>query len=200
MTRLLQINASLFADQGQSSRLADAMVREWRRLHPDGRVEVLDLAEQPVPHLTRESFQAFITPPEQRSARQRELAGASDALVEQLRAADVVVLGLPMYNFGVPSTLKAYFDHIARAGITFRYTPSGPVGLLGDKKVYVFAARGGHYHGTPADTQTQYVKDFLHFIGLDSVEFVYAEGLALDAAQRNHALSRALSRIAALAA
>jgi FMN-dependent NADH-azoreductase len=200
MKRLLQINTSLFAGNGQSSQLANAMVDEWRRAHPDGVVQTLDLAQNPVPHLTAESFQAFITDPATRTERQRELAGASDALIEQLRAADVIVLGLPMYNFGIPSTLKAYFDHIARAGVTFRYTASGPVGLLEGKKVYVFAARGGLYHGTPADTQTQYVKDFLKFIGIADVEFVYAEGLALDADKRRASLAGALAQIPALAA
>jgi FMN-dependent NADH-azoreductase len=82
-----------------------------------------------------------------------------------------------MYNFGVPSTLKAYFDHIARAGVTFRYTDKGPVGLLRGKKVFVFAARGGLYAGTPRDTQTPYVRDFLSFLGMDDVEFIHAEGM-----------------------
>ena len=90
----------------------------------------------------------------------------SDALIDELKQADVIVLGLPMYNFGVPSQLKAYFDHIARAGVTFSYTAEGPVGLLTGKKVYVFAARGGLYAGTPLDTQTSYVRDFLRFLGI----------------------------------
>ncbi len=200
MKRLLQINTSLFAGEGQSSKLAQALVERWRRAHPDGVVDRLDLAQDPVPHLTAESFQAFLTPPEQRSHRQQELAHVSDALIEQLRSADVVALGLPMYNFGVPSTLKSYFDHIARAGITFRYTATGPVGLLGGKKVYVFAARGGLYRGTPADTQTQYVKDFFKFIGIEDVEFIYAEGLALDPDKRQAAVAGALAQIPSLAA
>jgi FMN-dependent NADH-azoreductase len=105
------------------------------------------------------------------------------------------VLGLPMYNFGVPSQLKAYFDHIARAGATFRYTAQGPVGLLGGKKAYVFAARGGLYAGTSLDTQTQYVRDFLRFLGIEEVEFVYAEGLAIGAESRASGLSGAHAQI-----
>jgi FMN-dependent NADH-azoreductase len=200
MPNLLQINASLFAAQGQSSKLSDAMVESWRNAHPDGSVTVLDLSRNPVPHLSAERFEAFLTPAQTRSEVQAEIVAYSDALIEQLRNADVVVLGLPMYNFGVPSTLKAYFDHIARAGETFRYTANGPQGLLRGKKVYIFAARGGNYSGTPLDTQTAFVKDFFKFLGLDEVEFVYAEGLARDAAQRDAALADALAQIEKLAA
>src|SRR4029077_4524937 len=104
------------------------------------------------------------------------------------------------YNFGVPSQLKAYFDHIARAGVTFRYTEQGPVGLLAGKKAYVFATRGGVYAGTPLDTQTGYVRDFLRFIGIGEVEFIYAEGLAANPQSREAGLARANARIAQLAA
>jgi FMN-dependent NADH-azoreductase len=105
-----------------------------------------------------------------------------------------------MYNFGIPSTLKAYFDQIARAGVTFRYTENGPEGLLSGKKVYIFAARGGQYAGTALDTQTTYVRDFLQFLGLDDVEFVYAEGLNMGEQTREQALADAKQRLAELAA
>ena len=111
-----------------------------------------------------------------------------------------MVLGLPMYNFGVPSQLKAYFDHIARAGVTFNYTEKGPVGQLTGKKVVVFATRGGLYAGTPMDTQTRYVRDFLAFIGMGDVEFVYAEGLAVSPQSREAGLAKAVAEIARLAA
>src|SRR5207237_7970112 len=124
----------------------------------------------------------------------------SAALIDELHRADVIVLGLPMYNFGLPSALKAYFDHIARAGVTFRYSEKGPVGLLTGKKVYVFAARGGLYAGTPLDTQTAYVRDMLRFLGIDDVEFVYAEGLAIGAERKAAALSQAQRAIERLAA
>lgn len=200
MTRLLQINTSLFGDSGQSSQLAEAITRSLIEAHPGAEVQRLDLASDPVPHLTAETFQAFATPAEKRTVRQRDLIAPSDVLIAQLAAADVLVLGLPLYNYGVPSALKAYFDHIARAGVTFRYTPAGPVGLLRGKKALVAAARGGLYRGTPADTQTPYVRDFLRFIGIDDVQFIYAEGLALDAGRRNAAIERALADIPALAA
>jgi FMN-dependent NADH-azoreductase len=199
MKTLLQIQASLFSDGGESSRLASRFVAEWRKSTPAAAVTVRDLGREPVPHLTAERFQAFLAKPEERTPEQQAVAGFSDALIDELRRADVIVLGLPMYNFGVPSTLKAYFDHIARSGVTFRYTDKGPQGLLTGKKAYVFAARGGVYAGTPMDTQTGYVRDFLAFLGIDDVEFVYAEGLAMGEARKTEALARAAQAIAGLA-
>jgi FMN-dependent NADH-azoreductase len=105
------------------------------------------------------------------------------------------VLGLPMYNFGIPSTLKAYFDHVARAGVTFRYTEQGSVGLLTGKKAYVLAARGGRYAGTPRDTQTTYIREILGFLGIQDVQFVYAEGLAINEASKQAALAEARNAI-----
>ncbi len=198
MATLLQINTSLFSGHGQSSRLADEFVAAWQVKHPDGRVVVRDLSQEPVPHLDGARFMSFLAKPGERNAEQQAVVDYSDGLIEELKSADVVVLGLPMYNFGIPSTLKAYFDHIARAGVTFTYTDSGPVGLLSGKKVYVFAARGGRYAGTPKDTQTGYLRDFLHLIGVDDVEFVYAEGLNLGEEAKAAALADARLQLARL--
>lgn len=200
MRTVLQINSSLFAEEGQSSRLASAMTQGWRLRYPGDRVVVRDLARDPVPHLTAGRFRAFNTPPERRTAEQAEIVAYSDTLIEELRQADVVVLGLPMYNFGMPSMLKAWIDHVARAGVSFRYTADGPQGLLGDKKVYVLAARGGRYAGTAMDTQTAYLRNFLNFIGLRDIEFIYAEGLALGDEQRTTALDAANATIDRIAA
>jgi FMN-dependent NADH-azoreductase len=199
MKTLLQIHASMFSAGGQSSQLAQRFVDEWRTANPDGQVIARDIGAQPVPHLTAERFQAFLAKPEARTAEQQAVAAYSDALIDELRQADQIVLGLPMYNYGVPSTLKAYFDHIARAGVTFEYTEKGPKGLVTGKKAYVFAARGGLYAGTPLDTQTSYVRDFLRFLGIDQVEFVYAEGLAMGDAPKNAALTKAHESIQRLA-
>jgi len=199
MTTLLQLNSSIFSAGGQSSRLADEFVAAWRESHPDSEVIVRDLARDVVPHLDAERFGAFVAKPDERSDAQRAVLDFSDALIDELQHADVIVLGLPMYNFGVPSMLKAYFDHVARAGVTFRYTEKGPVGLLTGKKVYVFAARGGLYAGTPLDTQTAYVRDFLRFIGMTDVEFIYAEGLAMSAEHKEAALAQAYRTIDRLA-
>jgi FMN-dependent NADH-azoreductase len=195
MKTLLQINASMFSSGGQSSRLADRFVAAWRAGNPGANVIVRDLALDPVPHLDAARFQAFIAKAGERSLEQQAVVAYSDALIGELKRADVIVLGLPMYNFGVPSTLKAYIDHIARAGITFAYTDKGSVGLLTGKKAYVFAARGGIYAGTPRDTQTAYVRDFLRFVGIDDVEFVYAEGLNIDADSKKAALAEAQRKI-----
>jgi FMN-dependent NADH-azoreductase len=198
MKTLLHLKSSLFSDSGQSSALAARLVAQWRRDHPGGRVIERDLAAHPVPHLTAERFAAFTARPEARTPEQQAVAGFSDALIAELRAADTIVLGLPMYNFGIPSTLKAYFDHVARAGETFRYTEKGPVGLLTGKRAVVIATRGGLYAGTPRDTQTPFVRDFLAFLGIEDVEFVYAEGLALGEQPRAKAIATAQQALAAL--
>jgi FMN-dependent NADH-azoreductase len=201
MTTLLQIKASISHDQGLSSQLANNFVAAYRSSHPEAKVLVREVASaEPVPHLNGERFGAFIAKPEERTDAQHAVVAYSDALIEELKRADIVVIGLPMYNFGVPSQLKAYFDHIARAGVTFKYSATGPVGLLTGKKVYVFAARGGLYAGTTLDTQTGYVRDFLAFLGMKDVQFVYAEGLAVSPASREAGLAKAAAEIASLAA
>ncbi len=199
MKTLLQINASMFARAGQSTRLADQFVAAWRASNADAEVIVRNLGRDPVPHLTAERFGAFLAKPDARTAEQAAVLGYSDALITEIKRADIVVIGLPMYNFGVPSTLKAYFDHIARAGVTFRYTPTGPEGLLSGKEAYIFATRGGLYEGTPLDTQTSYVRDFLRFLGIEEVNFVYAEGLNMDTVRKEAALAEAHRSIDRLA-
>ncbi len=191
MNTLLQLNSSLFSEEGQSSRLARAFVERRRAERPGLAVIERDLASDPVPHLSGARFQAFLAKPEMRTPEQAAVVAYSDALIDEIRRADTIVLGLPMYNFGVPSTLKAYFDHIARAGVTFRYTEQGPVGLLTGKKAYVFATRGGVHAGTPRDSETSYVRQILAFLGIDDVEFIYAEGLALGEARKSASLEQA---------
>lgn len=200
MTTLLQIQSSLFSSRGHSSQLASDFVSAWRENHPETRIQIRDLAQAPLPHLDEERFTAFLTPPENRTAAQHKQVGLSDELIAEIKQADMIVIGLPMYNFGIPSTLKAYFDHIARAGVTFRYTENGPEGLLTGKKAYIFAARGGQYAGTALDSQTTYVRDFLNFLGITSVEFVYAEGLNMGIDTKEKALTIAKAKLTALAA
>jgi FMN-dependent NADH-azoreductase len=201
VTTLLQINASLNNGNGQSSQLANQFAAAFQKRNPEARIVMRDVAAaEPVPHLNAERFGAFITKPQERTLAQHAVVAYSDGLIEELKQADVIVLGLPMYNFGLPSQLKAYFDHIARVGVTFKYTDKGPVGLLTGKKVYVFAARGGIYAGTPMDTQTSYVRDFLRFLGMTDVEFVYAEGLNISPESKEAGLAKAVADIARLAA
>ena len=195
METLLKLNTSIFGKNGASSRLTDAFVAQWVAAHPGARVIERDLATDPVPHLTAEAFAGFNAQPGERSAAQQAAVEVSDTLIGELERADVLVLGLPMYNFGVPSTLKAYFDYIGRAGKTFRYIENGPEGLLTGKKAYVFAARGGVYEGAASETETSYVRQFLSFLGITDIEFVYAEGLALGEAARTAAFESAARAI-----
>ena len=187
----LQLNTSLFGPGGQSTTLANEFVA--RR---GGKVIVRDLARDPVPHLDAARFGAFLAKPEARTPEQQAVVDYSDALIAELREADTIVLGLPMYNFNVPSTLRAYFDHVARVGVTFKYSDKGPVGLLTGKKAYVFVTRGGVY-GTE-HIHTRYVRDFLAFLGITDVEFIYAEGLAISPAAKDAALAKAREVIARL--
>jgi len=195
MNTILHLNSSIYGENGQSSRLAAEFIAQ----RPGARVIRRGLGAQPLPHLDAERFGAFLAMPEARTPAQRQVVQESDALIAELKAADTIVLGLPMYNFGVPSQLKSYFDHVARAGVTFRYTDKGPVGLLTGKKAYVFATRGGLYQGTARDTQTAYVRDFLAFLGITDVEFVYAEGLAISEASKEESLARARGMLRELA-
>jgi FMN-dependent NADH-azoreductase len=167
----LQLNSSLFGPSGQSTILSNEFVGSR-----GGDVIVRDLAKDPVPHLDAARFGAFLAKPGERTPEQQAVVDYSDALIAELKAADTIVIGLPMYNFGIPSTLKAYFDHIARAGVTFKYTDKGAMGLLGGKKAYLVIARGGVYGD--AHAHTTYVRDFLAFIGITDVECIYAEGPA----------------------
>ncbi len=195
MKTLLQIKSSLNGEDGQSTYLSNQFVERWKAQHPDGKVVVRDLAASPVPHLDGERFNAFLTPAEKRNAQEQKIVDYSDELIAEIKSADVIALGLPMYNFGIPSTLKAYFDHIARSGVTFRYTAEGPEGLLPNIPVYILAARGGIYQGTQADSQTGYMQTFLAFLGLQNTQFIYAEGLAMGEAGKDKALNQAVETI-----
>ena len=199
MTTLLQLNTSLFAGNGQSTQLANDFVREWQADHPTAHVVVRNLAADPIPHLNAARLTALATPAEQRNDEQQQVAAFSDTLIAELQLADVIVLGLPLYNFGIPSALQAYFDHVARAGVTFKYTANGPVGFFQGKRVLVFATRGGKHAGTHRDSVTAQVRNFLGLIGITDVEFVYAEGLNIDADTRAHELSAARRHGAQLA-
>ena len=200
MPKLLQLKTSLFANHGQSSQLSDAFVAAWQVSRPGAQVTVRDFAVDPVPHLDGAGFQSFLSQPGARSAEQQAKIDYSDALIAELQAADVLVIGLPLYNLGVPSMLKSWIDHVARAGVTFRYTENGPQGLLFGKQAYVFATRGGRYAGTAFDTQTDFVRNVLGFIGIRDVEFVYAEGLNMGEESKATALQAAHAELARIAA
>ncbi|MFC3107075.1 FMN-dependent NADH-azoreductase [Undibacterium arcticum] len=184
--KILQINSSARSEASNSTRLAQQIVERLRTSAAASAVVVRDLALTPHPVLDENALQALFTPAENRSTEQAARVALDDALIAEIQAADAVVLGVPMYNFGVSAQLKNWIDAIARAQVTFRYTEKGPEGLLKGKKVYVALTRGGLYRDTPADSQVPYLKTILGFLGMTDVQFIYAEGLAMgpDAAQQ----------------
>lgn len=192
---ILQINSSARSEGSQSTRLANSIVERLKAGQTDASVTVRDLASQPHPALDEAALGALFTPAEQRTAEQNARVALDDALIAQVQAADVVVLGVPMYNFGVPTQLKNWIDAIARAKVTFQYTANGPEGLLTGKKVYVALTRGGFYRDTAADSQVPYLKMVLGFLGMKDVEFVYAEGLAMGPEAEQKAIASALQQI-----
>jgi len=178
---ILQINASARRDGANSTLVAQRIVARLQAANPGARLSVRDLAVTPHPLLDEAALGALFTAAEQRSAEQAARVALDDALIAELQAHDTLVLGVPMYNFGVPVQLKSWIDAIARAGVTFRYTANGPEGLLKGKTVYVALARGGLYRDTANDSQVPYLKSVLGFLGLTDVHFIYAEGLAMGA-------------------
>ncbi|HEX5793986.1 MAG TPA: NAD(P)H-dependent oxidoreductase [Rheinheimera sp.] len=198
MKQILFISSSINGDKGHSVQLAQQFIAQL----PQGNVTVdtLDLNTNPVPHLDMSEMAAWMTPAEQRTDAQKKLAAISDDIIARVKAADVIVLGAPMYNFGIPSQLKALLDRVARAGITFKYTEQGPVGLLEDKPVVIFATRGGIYQGTALDSQTPFLQTFFNFVGLKDIHFVYAEGLNMGTDAQQAALTAARTRLSEISA
>ena len=192
---ILQINSSARREASYSTRLARQIVARLRAAHPDSTLTVRDFNDAPHPVLDEAALGALFTPADQRTPEQASRVALDDTLIAEVQAADVVVLGVPMYNFGVPAPLKNWIDAISRAGVTFRYTAKGPEGLLKGKKVYVALTRGGKYRNTPADTQVPYLTTVFTFLGLNDVEFVYAEGLALGPDAEQEAMASAYEQI-----
>ena len=174
---ILQINGSARQQGANSTLLADRISERLLQENPGARLQVLDLASNPVPVFDDAAITALFTPADQRNAQQQARADQSMALVKQLQQADALVLGVPMYNFGISSQLTDWIDNVSLNQVTFRYTANGPEGLLQNKRALVGFARGGLYRGTEADTQTPYFKAWLKFVGIEDVQFVYAEGL-----------------------
>lgn len=191
MKNILYLSSSLSGEHGQSNQMANELIAMRRAAGEQLQVQHRDLHAQPLPHLDEQRFKAFATPAPQRDAAQAAIVAESDALIAELRTADELIIAMPLYNFGVPSTFKAWIDHIARAGETFRYTDNGPQGLLDDRKVTVLAARGGQYAGSDMDTQTPYLRHIFGLLGIQQVNFIYAEGLNMGEDQAQQARQRA---------
>lgn len=173
---ILQINSSARATGSESTRMADAIVARLERANPGAVTVRRDLAADPHPVLDQDALNALFTPAGQRTAEQAARVALDDALIAQVQAADTIVIGAPMYNFGMTVQLKGWFDAIARAGVTFRYTASGPEGLLNNKKVFVALSRGGMHRDGATDTQVPHLKILLGFLGMTDVTFIYSEG------------------------
>ena len=178
MSNVLVLKSSILANYSQSNVLADYFVDQWRQQHSDDKIQVRDLAADPIPVLDGELVGALRPSDAPLTPRQQEALELSNTLIQELQASDVIVITAPMYNFNISTQLKNYFDLVARAGVTFRYTEAGPEGLLKGKKVYVLTSRGGIHKDTNTDLVTPYLRVFLGFIGLTDVEFVFEEGIA----------------------
>lgn len=199
MTTILQLNSAARSQGANSTLLANELAAKLQAANPGAKLVLRDLLTDALPHLDDAVLGAFFTPAEQRTPEQAAVAARSDALIAELQAADIVIIGAPMYNFGISSQLKTYFDWIGRAGVTFRYTANGPEGLVKGKKAYVVSARGGKYVGTPFDSQTPHIQAFLGLIGITDVEFIYAEGLNMGPDAAGAAMASAREAIAAAA-
>jgi len=198
MTTILVLASSALGDASVSNELLRDAVSALRARDPDPRIIKRDLGAEPLPHLTYDSAVA-IRGAEPANEAQAAARALSDTLIAELTAADLVLIGAPMYNFGMPTALKVWFDYVLRAGITFRYGESGPVGLLSGKRAIVAATRGGLYSEGPAqmlDSQEPHLRNLLRFIGIADVTVVRAERLAISPELRaaSIATARALLR------
>lgn len=195
---ILQINSSVRGNQSESTRVGSAIVARLRAANPDASVTVRDLSANPVPVLDEAALGARFTPAEQRTPEQAARAAVDAALVAELQAADVIVIGAPMYNFSISAQLKNWFDAVLIAGVTFRYTATGPEGLVKGKKVFVASARGGIYP-QDADPQIPQLGMLLNFIGLTDTTFVYSSGQSMGDEAAAKGQAEADAAVAALA-
>jgi FMN-dependent NADH-azoreductase len=199
---ILQVNSSARAyangSGSISTRLANDLVQALQAAHPGATHVLRDLTHQPHPVLDEATLGALFTPAEARTPDQAARVALDDALIAEIQAADVVVLGVPMYNFGVSTQLKNWIDAISRARVTFQYTAQGPEGLLKGKTVYVVTTRGGVHRDQASDTVVPYLRNVLGFLGMTDVHIVYAEGLGLGAEAEARGIADAQAQIAAL--
>lgn len=199
MSRILVIESSARQQGSVSRELTQQFIANWQAAHPADQVKVRDLAAEPVPHLDATLLGGWMTPSEQQNDAEKAALARSNQLTDELLAADVLVLAAPMYNFAIPSTLKAWLDHVLRAGVTFKYTETGPQGLLTGKRAFVLTARGGIYAGSALDHQEPYLRQALAFIGIHDVQFIHAEGLNLGAEFSEKGLAQAKAKLAEVA-
>ncbi|MEQ8372522.1 FMN-dependent NADH-azoreductase [Roseibium aggregatum] len=193
MSKVLVLTSSVLGDASVSNQLTTHIVNQLRLKNGKSKVIARDLGSNPVPHLTQDSTIALRVP-EAENEVQANAQALSDELIAELKAADLLVIGAPMYNFGIPSTLKAWFDYVLRAGVTFSYSEAGPEGLLKGKRAIVVLTRGGLYSEGPAqlmDAQEPHLRTLLGFIGITDVTFIRAEKLAFGASFQEEAIAAA---------
>lgn len=196
MSNVLVLKSSILATGSQSNQLADFFVEQWTNAHGNDVITIRDLAAQPIPVLDGELLGALRPSDTPLTPRQQQALALSDELIAELQAHDTIVIAAPMYNFNIPTQLKNYFDLIARAGVTFRYTESGPEGLLNGKRAIILTSRGGIHKGTASDLIEPYLRLFLGFIGITDIEFVFAEGIAYGPEAANKAQADAKAALA----
>lgn len=199
MSRVLVIESSARKEGSVSRQLTVDFIGQWQAANPQDQIQVRDLAVEQVPHLDIDLLSGWMKPVEQQNEAEKAAAARSNLLTDELLAADVLVLAAPMYNFAIPSTLKAWLDHVLRAGVTFKYTETGPQGLLTGKRAYVLTARGGIYAGSGMDHQEPYLRQALAFIGIHDVQFIHAEGLNMGAEFSEQGLAKAREQLAQVA-
>ena len=204
MSKLLHIDSSILGGNSVSRQLTAQIVASWRASHPDTEVSYLDLAVDAPSHLSAESLGFRIPVDGVLSDAQKRENAISEALVSQFLASDVIVVGAPLYNFTIPTQLKAWIDRLAQIGRTFKYTDKGPVGLAGSKTVIVASTRGGVYSttegGRALEHQESYLKAIFGFFGITDVRIVRAEGLAMGEAAKAAAIESARADIRSVTA
>lgn len=199
---ILLVTSSPRGSASHSTRIATELAHRLEAADPEATLIVRDLATDPLPHIDPDYSAGIYTPPEKRSFRQAEVVGVSDEAVDELLAADTIILATGLINFGISSTLKSWIDHVARAGRTFSYGKDGPKGLVTGKKVYIVLASGGVYSEGPAvplDYAVPYLRSVLAFIGLTDVEVIRIEGVGMGPEATDTALKKATDRVNALA-
>ncbi len=197
--KTLIILSSILGDRSHTKQLADHLAARVKQADPAAVITTRDIGAQPLPYFDGATAGALFTPADARSLEQQRIVELSDTLVAELMQADRIVFAVPVYNFNLPAQFKSYLDYVARAGVTFRYTPEGvPEGLVKGKQVFVLTARGGKAEGTPSDTMTPYLRQMLAFLGMTDVTFIAAEGMAMGEAAALEGVALARQRIDAL--
>mgnify|MGYP001408553066 CR=1 FL=1 len=193
--KILHIDASAQGERSESMRLSDDFIQRWKMRHPDDEIIQRDIVDNPLPHIDGLILDSMMTPPIQRTPEQRAVAAQYEELVQEFLDADVLVLGVPMYNFTIPSTLKAWIDHITVPGRTFEYAEEGPRGLVDGKQIYILSTRGGFYGDGPMDHQVNYLRTLFGFLGIEDIQIIQAEGLNVSPETRDQSIEAAHTQI-----